>query len=187
MADTLSDEHLLEQVAAGDAAAFSVLVRRHGSRVLALARHTLGNEADAQDIVQETFVRLWRQAERWESRGAQLSTWLHRVAMNLCLSHIERVYKRMPLDDFDQDQIEAPSPPFDESLSECERMDALRTAVAALPARQRAAITLFYSADASTAETAEALGLSVKATESLLVRARQALRAQLAVLVETWK
>lgn len=187
MADTPTDECLLAQAAAGDAAAFSALARRHGPRVLALARQVLGSDADAQDIVQETFIRLWHQAGRWEQRGAQLSTWLHRVAMNLCLSHIERVHKRMPRADVDQDAIEAPSAPLDEGLSEAERVEALQAAVAGLPPRQRTAITLFYSADASTAQTAAALGLSVKATESLLVRARQALRSQLAALVEIWQ
>lgn len=184
MADADSDEALLERIAGGDAPAFSELARRHGSRVLALARHMLGSAADAQDVVQDVFIRLWQQAGRWESRGAKLSTWLHRVTVNLCLDHIERVQKRMtPFDPVDHD-IADPAVPADEQLSEHERLAVLQVAIGALPERQRAALAMFYTAGASTAETADALGLSVKATESLLVRARQALRSRLSARVE---
>lgn len=187
MAGEDSDEGLLERVAGGEAPAFSELVRRHGPRVLALARRILGSEADAQDIVQDVFIRLWKQAASWEARGARLSTWLHRVTVNLCMNHIERVHKRgAPLDTQGDEMID-PSAPVEEQLSAAERVAALHAAIDALPERQRAAIALFYTAGASTAETAGVLGLSVKATESLLLRARRGLSRQLSALVEIWK
>ncbi len=182
--DSPSDEALLARVSGGDREAFSTLAERHGPKVLALARRMLRNEADAQDIVQDVFIRLWQQAGNWEARGARLSTWLHRVTSNLCLNHIERVQKRtVPMDETTI-QITDPAPAIDESLGAAQRELALNAAIDALPTRQRAAMALFYSVGASTAETAQALGLSIKATESLLVRARQALRRQLAALEE---
>ncbi len=179
-----SEAALLARVAGGDASAFATLAESHGARVLALARRMLRNEADAQDISQEVFIRLWQQAGGWESRGARLSTWLHRVTTNLCLNHIERVQKRsVPMNDA-ATEIQDPAPPVDEHLSASQRESALHRAIEALPTRQRAAMALFYSAGASTAETAQAIGLSIKATESLLVRARKTLRRQLATLEE---
>jgi len=185
VSEAASDAALLERVAAGDAPAFSTLAERHGPRILALARRMLRDEANAQDIVQEVFIRLWQQAGDWEAR-AKLSTWLHRVTTNLCLNYIERVHKRnVPMTGTTPEPGD-PAPPVEESLSEAQRLSALHSAIDALPARQRAAMTLFYSSGASTAETAKVLGLSVKATESLLVRARQTLRRQLAALEEVW-
>lgn len=184
MADATADADLLARCAGGDGAAFAALSRRHAPRVLMLARRMLENEADAQDIVQETFIRLWQQAPQWEWRDAQLSTWLHRVATNLCLNHLQRVRARMqPLGE-EQDAIADTAPTGEVLLEAGQRTAAVQAAIAALPERQRAALLLFYAADVSTAQAADTLGLTVKSVESLLVRARQSLRQRLTTWME---
>lgn len=167
------DEELLQRVADGDDKAFSLLVDRHAATVLALARRMIRNEDDAHDITQETFVRLWKQAGEWQSGRAALSTWLYRVTTNLCLNHIQRWQKRVH--SLDKELIESvdPAPPAEELLMKGQRVKAAQAAIDTLPDQQRAAVTLFYTAGLSTAETALALELTVKATESVLVRVRK--------------
>lgn len=184
MPDAGADETLLRRIAGGDAPAFRQLTARHAPRVLALARRMLGDGAEAEDIVQEVFVRLWQHAGQWQPGRAQLATWLHRVTVNLCLNHLQRVRNRTePLDVKALESTAAPDS-VEGDVSDAERRRLVRTALTQLPARQRAVVALFYIAGASTAEAAAALDLSVKATESLLVRARRSLRERLAALLE---
>src|SRR3954468_11405627 len=83
------DAALMARVAAGDAAAFRVLVERHAAMVHALAWRMLG-PADAEDVVQESFTRLWVNAKGWTPSGAGLGGWLRRIATNLCLDRLRR-------------------------------------------------------------------------------------------------
>ncbi|MDD3764273.1 MAG: sigma-70 family RNA polymerase sigma factor [Nevskiales bacterium] len=184
MQDADADEMLLRRIAGGDAPAFRQLTARHASRVLALARGMLGDGMEAEDIVQEVFVRLWQHAAQWQPGRAQLATWLHRVTVNLCLNHLQRVRNRTAA--LDAEALDATAAPdsVEEDVSAAERQRLVHAAVARLPEQQRAAVALFYNAGASTAEAAAALDLSVKATESLLVRARRNLRERLAALLE---
>ncbi len=166
----------MARVATGDRVAFGQLVDRHVDRALRLAQRMLGSRADAEDAVQEVFLKIWRKAERWRAGRAAFSTWLWRIVVNQCLDQ-----RRKP----GGVSLEAIAEPADEradqetAIAVAEREAGVAAAVAALPERQRAAIALVYGAGASNAEAAEALGLSVGAVEQLLVRARRSLRAQL--------
>src|SRR5262245_12558446 len=104
-----SDETLMRRVGGGDGEACRTLVERHLGRVVAFAGRTLGNRADAEDVAQETFFRLWRKAGRWRPGEARLTTWLHRVALNLCLDRIAR-RRETPLDAVPEPADPAPSP-----------------------------------------------------------------------------
>ena len=84
------DEELLTRVGEGDPAAVRALVARKLPRLLALAGRMLGDPAEAEDVVQETFVRAWKQAPIWRPGGAKFDTWLHRVALNLCYDQLRR-------------------------------------------------------------------------------------------------
>ena len=88
--DEASDDELVARVANGDETACRLLVDRHLSRVIAVARRMLGNQSDAEEVAQEVFLRVWTHADRWEPGRAQFSTWLHRVATNLCLDRLRR-------------------------------------------------------------------------------------------------
>jgi len=170
------DGALMARVAAGDALAFRALVERHSAMVHGLAWRMLG-PADAEDVVQESFTRLWVNAKGWSPAGGGLGGWLRRVATNLCLDRLRK--PRMVSDAMLADHADG-SPPADAQLDADRRAAAVAGAVRALPDRQRAAIVLTYYEGLPNAEAAAVLGLGVKAVESLLVRARQALVQSLA-------
>jgi RNA polymerase sigma-70 factor (ECF subfamily) len=161
----------MARVAAGDTAAFRALVERHAAMVHALAWRMLG-PADAEDVVQESFTRLWVNAKGWAPAGGGLGGWLRRVATNLCLDRLRK--PRTVSDDLLADH-EDEAPLADARLDEARRQAAVADAVRALPDRQCAAIVLTYYEGVPNAEAAAILGLGVKAVESLLVRARRGL------------
>jgi RNA polymerase sigma-70 factor (ECF subfamily) len=182
-----TDDRLLERTAAGDHAAFALLVERHLGATRRAAARILGSMAEAEEVAQEAFLRAWRKAPDWHSGGAaQFPTWLRRVLVNLCIDRQRRPANQpaanLPLDA----AAEAPDPAPDAlallARGEVERRVA--AAVAALPERQRVALVLCHYEGASNAEAADALDLSVGAVESLLVRARRSLREALADLVD---
>ncbi len=172
-----SDETLMGRVARGDAAAYGALVTRHLDRALALAWRMTGTRADAEDIAQEAFLRLWRRAGGWRpDRGARFTTWFYRVIVNLC---IDRARRRtlQPLEAAG-DVVET-RPGAEDAVQAGQRARIVAAAIAALPARQKAAVVLCYYQGLGNRQAAEVLGVSVKALESLLIRARRALRRRL--------
>jgi len=171
-----ADSALMIRVAAGDAAAFRVLVERHSTMVHTLAWRMLG-PAEAEDVVQESFTRLWVNAKGWTPTGGGLGGWLRRVATNLCLDRLRR--PRMVGDALLADHRDE-APLADERFDTARREAAVADAVRALPDRQCAAIVLTYYEGLPNAEAGAILGLGVKAVESLLVRARRALVRSLA-------
>jgi len=137
--DAQSDDALIAQFAAGDQSAARELASRHTGRVLALATRMLKDSAEAEDVAQEAMMRVWRNAGDWRPGEAKLSTWLHRVALNLCYDRL-RKRREAPLDDaYD---------PADERISvqgameQSQSAQILKDAIAALPDRQRAAIQM---------------------------------------------
>jgi len=171
-----SDEDLVALIGGGDRRAYHILVERHGRRVLGLARRMMRNLAEAEDVSQDAFLRVWQKAGEWQPRGARFTTWLYRVVVNLCLDR-----KRRPT----MAPIEAAGDPADTrpdaetSLAKSQRDRQVAAALQVLPERQRAALVLSYYEGLSNAEAAGVLELSVSALESLLVRARRALRQEL--------
>src|SRR3989442_15872255 len=85
-----ADEPLMVRVGHGDHEACRTLVERHLGRVVAFAARTLGSRSDGEDVAQEVFLRLWTSARRWRTGEGRVTTWLHRVAMNLCLDRLAR-------------------------------------------------------------------------------------------------
>lgn len=151
--------------------------------MLSLARRMLGNRADAEEVAQEVFLRVWTHAARWEPGRAQFGTWLHRVATNLCLDRLRR-HGTENIDSVPEPRSDAPNP-----HEELERQDLARRvdlALQALPPRQRAAVTLTHYQGLSNIEAAAILDVTVEAVESLLGRARRQLRAALATEREEW-
>lgn len=171
------DAELLRAVAAGDRSAFDRLSRRHLDRAHGVALRMTGSRADAQDVVQDVFLRLWQRPDAWRPGQAQFSTWLYRVVVNRCLD-LKRRPKGTDLDSVEEPQ--APDANAEDSLLDAERSRALDSAVNQLPERQRAAIVLTYTAGLRNAEAASAMDISVKAFEALLVRAKRELRDYLA-------
>jgi RNA polymerase sigma-70 factor, ECF subfamily len=170
-----SDEQLMAQIAQGSEQAFRMLAGRYARRGVGFARRVLGSEVDAEDVVQEALLRVWVNAARWRPTAA-FRTWFYRVLLNLCLNR----KRRAPFANL-ADVAEAADPGLDPGQSlELREMDrSVADAIASLPERQRAAILLTYEEDLSNADTAVVLGTSVSGVETLLVRARRALRRKL--------
>ncbi len=172
-----SEEALLIAYGKGDREAAALLAARVAPRVMALAARLLGDRAEAEDVTQETMLRLWKAAPKWRPGEAKVSTWAYRVGRNLC---IDRLRKHRPVD---LDAI--PEPPSDApsaaaTLLEADRARALDRALSRLPERQRAAVTLRHLEGLANPEIAEVLEISVEAVESLTARGKRALAALLA-------
>jgi RNA polymerase sigma-70 factor (ECF subfamily) len=175
-----SDEALMARVARGDQQAYEQLARRHLPAMLGLARHILGNAADAEDVAQEAMLRVWTHAPRWQPLAA-FRTWLTRVVVNLCLDR----KRRAPWVALEAaGEIEDPAPGAGEWTEAMERERQLAAAIAELPTRQRAAIMLTYSEGLSNAQVAEILATTVSAVETLLVRGKQNLRRALSDVID---
>ena len=173
--DEPSDEELMRRVAGGDEAAFRTLARRCVPQAMGLARRMLANAADAEEVAQEAMLRVWTTAPRWRPE-ARFRTWLYRVVVNLCLNRRRRApFARLA----DAGDPADPRPDAAAEMQRDQRDRAIAAAIAQLPERQRAAIVLTYHEGLDNAETAAVLGTTRSAVETLLVRAKQALRRQL--------
>ena len=171
------DAELVARVGARDSSAVRVLVARKLPRLLALATRMLGDRNEAEDVAQETFLRIWNQAPRWREGDARFDTWLHRVVLNLCYDRL-RGRREEPVDTLPDVPDPQPEPA---AHAELRSRDArVRQALAALPPRQREALVLQYYQEMSNVDAANLMGITVDALESLLARARRNLRAQLA-------
>ncbi|PLS22563.1 RNA polymerase sigma factor [Neptunicoccus cionae] len=181
--DDISDDALMVLFANGDGQAASVLAYRHTGRVLALALRMLGDQAEAEDVAQEALMRLWKIAPDWRQGEAKVSTWLYRVASNLCTDRLRKHSGKRATEDIDNvAEPQDDSPSIEADLIARERADALQAALQTLPTRQRKAVSLRFLQELANPEVAEIMEISVEAVESLLSRGKrglaQALEAQ---------
>lgn len=175
MAGEQSDETLMRRVATGDEAAFRTLAERHLGRIRRLARKMLASQADADDVAQETLVRIWSHAARWQPERARLTTWIYTMTYRLCVDRL-RIRPAMPLDH--AMDIEDPAPSALETIAREADLRRLARALQTLPPRQRAALTLFYYEELGGPDAAAVLGVSLRAFWSLLHRARESVQKQ---------
>lgn len=155
------------------------MMARKLPRLLALATRMLGDNDEAHDVAQETFVRIWNTAAEWQPGLARFDTWIHRVALNLCYDRLRRRRDTVLIDDDLPEAVDhAPLP--EDTLGDAERRTRIAAALAKLPVRQREALVLQYYQELSNTEAAALMGITVEALESLLARARRALRNHLA-------
>lgn len=176
-----SDDELLSRVAAGDPAAARALVARKLPRLLSLAGRMLSDPSEAEDVAQEAFVRIWKQAPKWRPGAARFDTWLHRVALNLCYDRLRR-RREVATADPPEQADEGPGP--DRGLQALDAGRRVAEALGRLPDRQREAIVLCHYQELGNIEAADVMGVSVEALESLLGRGRRSLRAALMDLKE---
>ena len=167
-------------VANGDGDAFRALSRRYLARIVALGSRTLTDPIEAEDVAQESFLRLWKIAPTWRPNEARVGTWLHRVALNLCLDKLAR--RREELGSDASETATDPGPGPAGVVQQRQMEDCVREAMRSLPDAQRSAITLCHYQGMRNIEAAEVMGVSIEALESLLARGRRKLREELRAL-----
>ena len=173
----LSDDALLVEIAAGNRRAFQCLMERHGKAMLALSQRIVGSPQEADDVVQEAFLKAWTKAAQWQVDGAaRFSTWLYRVVLNASLDRRRRP-AMAGLDD--ADEVTDPAPGSLDAVLAGQRQTLVARALATLPPRQQEALSLHYFSDISGPEAARVLELSVSAVEALLARGKKGLRKAL--------
>ncbi|MEL6767744.1 MAG: sigma-70 family RNA polymerase sigma factor [Pseudomonadota bacterium] len=173
---------LMAAIAAGDRAAMAALMDRHARGLRGVAARYLGSEEEAEEIVQDAFLRAWRHAARYDPAKAAVSTWLYRITVNLCVDRRRRSAFRqfVGLEAAGGEEMLAdPSPGAEAQLAARSQLAAARGALLRLPARQRMAILLSAVGELSTQEVAAVLETSQGSVEQLLVRARRRLREEL--------
>ncbi|MEZ4388039.1 MAG: RNA polymerase sigma factor [Candidatus Krumholzibacteriia bacterium] len=177
---TFDDDSLMQRIASGDEEAFRLLVARWEQPVFAFLVHMLGSRDDAQDLAQDTFLKVYDQARRYRPDG-RFRSWLLRIAGNKARSALRR-RKVLRWVDFDPASHDQASPQDDPArrLERDETAARVRAAVGNLPERQRQAVVLRRFQGCSYQEIAEILDTTVPAVESLLQRAAAALRLTLA-------
>jgi RNA polymerase sigma-70 factor, ECF subfamily len=188
--DEASDITLMLRVRDGDLEAFETLVARHQHSVVGTAAKMLGGAADAEDISQQVFVRVWKHAARYQP-SAKFTTWLMTITRNLVFNELRRRRRsqQVSMDADEGDTIrhqfvdEQAAPPSEEIL-DSELQEAIDAAIASLPETQRLAIVLRRYESMPYEEIAEVLKTSVPAVKSILFRARAELKARLKKYLE---
>jgi RNA polymerase sigma-70 factor (ECF subfamily) len=187
------DVALLERIRAGDERACEALVRRHGGRMLAVARRFLRTEEDSADAVQDAFLAAFRSLDGFEGNAA-LGTWLHRIVVNVCLMRLRAQSRRREvcIDDllptFDETgHHNHPVRPWEDDalarLTRAETRAHVRACIDRLPDPYREVLVLRDIEELDTEQTAQQLGINPGAVKTRLHRARQALRTLLEPVV----
>jgi RNA polymerase sigma-70 factor, ECF subfamily len=177
VATGVSDEtNLVARSGSGDVSAFRTLTERHLASVTGIARRMLRDDAEAEDVAQEAFLKLWRAGTTLEIGSAGVKPWLRRVVSNLCIDRV-RGRKRLSVVEELPEQAEAPRQQA--ALEERDLQRRVDQALKKLPERQRLALTLFHYEGMSQVEVGAEMGISDEAVESLLSRARRQLKADL--------
>ena len=187
---TRTDVQLMLDVKAGDEASFDLLLRKHRLPLVNFHFRMVRDAATAEDLAQEVFLRVYR-ARKQYSPSAKFTTWLFRIATNLALNSVrDNRHRRADVSiDVKAEEDEAPRElparemRIDEHMIERDRSELIRRAVAALPEKQRAAVLLHKYEEMDYGEIAKVLECSESALKSLLFRAYETLRVQLAPLV----
>ena len=168
----LDEPRLVALVRKGDQRAYSELVERHLPAIEVYAKRIVTDDTLAQDIAQDVMVVLWQRSSDFNPNKARLTTWLHRIAHNRC---IDIMRKRQLEASWDPSESEHRLTEFDTPR----KQQPIDAALMQLPESQRTALVLTYYQNLSNREVAEIMNSSVRAVESLLVRARGNLKKQL--------
>ena len=172
--DAESAQHLIAAAQSGDTAAFGRLVEFHQQRVFRTARAILGNDADAQDAAQEAFLRAFRHLASFDPTR-DLAAWLYKLTVNVCRDMVRR-RPGTGTAEIDTEVLAARDPGPFETAALHEQRDLTRRAIARLPYKERAAITLRDLEGLTTAEVATALGTTQATVRSQVSAARAKLR-----------
>lgn len=176
------DKQLMEPIAQGNQAAYTEFVKRYLDKIVGFATGHMGRKADAEDVAQEAFIRVWQKAASWRDMSIPPHYWLYRITYNLCIDKLRKRKPDVSIEEFHY-QVDTHSP--DSELGQSEKMRQVHDALQTLPERQRSAIIFCAYHGFSNRDAAQILETSVEALESLLARARRSLRKMLLELEGT--
>lgn len=173
----LDDQTLLHRIRERQHDAFSELVCRHVKRFYSIAYRILNNKDEAEDIVQEAFLKLWDKPELWDrTRHVKFTTWFYKIVTNLCLDHNK---KKRPVSLPEVLHIIDGKPNEIELLEQRQKQAMLENFIRELPERQQLALNLCFYEGLSNKEAAEIIDIKVKALQSLIMRAKITLKEKI--------
>lgn len=168
-----NDDELVARIAARDHGAMRLVADRYAAMLWRVAYRMLGDATEAEDVAQESLLKLWNHADRWTNGGSGIAPWLKKVTVNQCLDRLRR--KRFSSNE-EVPEREDESPLADCQIEAIETGQAVKDCIETLPDRQRAAVILTYYEEQPNQRAAETLEMQLKAFESLLFRARGSLK-----------
>jgi len=185
---SLTDNEIIHQVLEGNERRFSLLVDRHKDRAMTLALRLLTNREEAEEAVQDAFVRAFRSLGRFRG-DSQFPTWFYRILYNVAMSALKRRGKMQHLQYEDEHGIELDQPPEDTGdllagLQQRQMVEMVEEELRRQPERYRVVLTLFYVQEMKYEEIAAVLGLPLGTVKTLLFRGRESLRGTLAARLE---
>jgi RNA polymerase sigma-70 factor (ECF subfamily) len=178
-----TDEEVVARVLAGETRLFEILMRRHNQRVYRAARAILRDDGEAEDVMQDAYVRAYAHLREFEGR-ARFSTWLTRIAVHEALARSRRGRRFQPLDDQEQSMPSSPRVTPEELASDREVSAVLERAIDSLSDELRTVFVLRAVEEMSGAETAECLGIAEETVKTRLFRARARLQEALLEALE---
>ena len=164
--DNISDEELMILIGRGDKAAYEEITNRHLSGFYKLAYGVVINKQDAEEVIQNSFLKLWQTSPNWKTGKAKFTTWFYRIVKNEAIDLVRKRKENVEYDDNLTKEFE------EENFIE----EDIKIAIDRLPKKQKAAILLYYFQDLSQKQAAENMGISIKALESLLLRGKRKLK-----------
>lgn len=178
-AQSWSDEEVVQRVLGGEKALFEILMRRHNQRIYRVVRGILNNDAEAEDVMQEAYVRSYQHLATFEGRSSFI-TWLTRIAMHEAFARVQRLRTLTPLEADEQRPllVDAAHSP-EGNVATMELHNALESAISSLPQKYRSVIIMRDVEEMTTAETATVLDISEDAVKVRLHRAHGMVRRAL--------
>jgi RNA polymerase sigma-70 factor, ECF subfamily len=173
---------LMRRIAAKDRDAFAEMMSHHMNNIFRFAYGITGDRALAEDMTQETYIRLWRNAGQWKPKG-RVRSWLLRITHNLCMDSLRAMKPGVSIDALG-DTLRSAAPDAGFLLHESQVSKIMKQALFELPERQRTALMLVHYSGCPQAEAADIMGISVDAFESLLARGKAGLRECLSGMKE---
>lgn len=171
MEQQCNDAIWLQQTGNGDKDAFARLLSTHLDSILAFVKRFVPEQAEAEDITQEVFTRVWQHAHRWQQREQSPRSWFFRIAYNLCIDFLRK--QKETTDNLDS-LLSFNTP--EQALHDSQEQARINNAMDTLPERQRTALYLCVYQGLSNKEAASIMEISTDALESLLARGRRSLR-----------
>ncbi len=185
LASLEGDAELMVRVRDGDEACFGLLLRKHRVPVVRFLYRMVQNQGVAEELSQEVFLRVYKSRESYQPT-AKFTTWLFRIATHLALNWLRDGRNRQTQQSLDEEtegpsrELPAQGPNVEQEMVNRVRLDEIRQAIEALPAKQRAAVLMHKYEDMEYLQIATALGCSESAVKSLIFRAYESLRGRLA-------